>query len=101
MRQRDAIIKWLTPGLGIKRWLLLLFLGITVLAIGFAQVIVAIYGVRTQPPLLEVITLRFLPIWARVLLTFPISLGSWRYSVAFRSEVRQPLQTVRISLLSF
>ncbi len=73
MRQRDAIIKWLTPGLGIKRWLLLLFLGITVLAIGFAQVIVAIYGTQTQPPLVEIITLRILPTWARVAAALAVS----------------------------
>jgi uncharacterized cofD-like protein len=76
MRQRDAIVKWLTPGLGIKRWLLLLFLGITALAIGFAQVIVAIYRTADLPISLHALTLRFLPIWARVVISALFGLGA-------------------------
>jgi uncharacterized cofD-like protein len=76
MRQRDAIIKWLTPGLGIKRWLLLLFLGITLLAIGFAQVIIALYRTTDLPTTLYTLTLRFLPTWARVALSALLGLGA-------------------------
>lgn len=76
MRQRDAIIKWLTPGLGIKRWLVLLFFGITILAVGFAQGIVTIYGMHDLPPLMQFITLRFLPAWARVAVSAIFGLGA-------------------------
>jgi len=62
---RQVILKWLTPGLGIKRWLVLLMLGVTVLAIGLAQVIVTLYP-NDLPDLLYAVTLRFLPMWARV-----------------------------------
>ncbi|MBN1564342.1 MAG: YvcK family protein [Anaerolineae bacterium] len=76
MRQRNAIIKWLTPGLGIKRWLLLLLLGITLLAIGFAQVIVSIYRTTDLPTLLSALTLRFLPMWVRLVLSALLGLGA-------------------------
>lgn len=63
---RPAIIKWLTPGLRIKRWLFLLMFGITILAIGFAQVIVTLYHSTELPLLLHIVTLQFLPVWARL-----------------------------------
>ena len=30
-----TVRRWLTPGMAIKRWLVLLFVGITILALGF------------------------------------------------------------------
>jgi hypothetical protein len=73
---RYTIVKWLTPGLHIKRWLILLLFGITILAIGFAQVIVAVYRSTDLPPALSVVTLRFLPTWARVFMSALIGLGA-------------------------
>lgn len=52
--------KWLYIGLGIKRWLLLLFLGVTALALGFAFVLIDWYRGTSLPPVLYLITLRFL-----------------------------------------
>ncbi|NPA31654.1 MAG: YvcK family protein [Chloroflexi bacterium] len=62
---------WLTPGLGIKRWLLLLFLGVVFLAVGTAIAVLHVY--RTAPetwwlPLLSSASLRFLPRWLRALI---------------------------------
>ncbi len=74
---RHAIIKWLTPGLQIKRWLALLMFGITVLAIGFAQVIVTVYrNSRPTRNLCTSIMLHFLPVWARVLVAAVVGLGA-------------------------
>jgi uncharacterized cofD-like protein len=75
-RSRSAIIKWLTPGLRIKRWLALLMVGITILAIGFAQVIVTVYRERDLPEFLYVLMLRFLPVWARVVVAAVVGLGA-------------------------
>lgn len=57
-------LRWLTPGLGVKRWLLLILLGITLLGVGFAILILDIY--RTAPetwwlPIISAASLRFLP----------------------------------------
>ncbi len=71
-----AIIKWLTPGLRVKRWLALLLLGITILALGFAQIIVALYRTTDLPYAVSLITLRFLPIWARLVVSAILGTGA-------------------------
>jgi uncharacterized cofD-like protein len=57
-------LRWLTPGLGVKRWLLLILFGITLLGVGLAIVILDVY--RTAPqtwwlPIISTASLRFLP----------------------------------------
>lgn len=59
---RDEI-RWLTPGLGVKRWLVLILAGTTLLGIGFAVLVLDVY--RTAPdtwwlPILSFLSLRFL-----------------------------------------
>ncbi len=59
--KREA--RWLVPGIGVKRWLLLIFVGITMLAVGMAFILINIY--RTAPdnwvaPALRVVSLAFL-----------------------------------------
>lgn len=75
-QSRHTILKWLTPGLRIKRWLLLLMVGITVLSLGLAQVIIAVYRESDLPLVLHYATLRFLPVWARVVVAAGIGLGA-------------------------
>jgi uncharacterized cofD-like protein len=58
--------KWLTPGIGIKRWLLLLTGGIAVLSLGFSFVLREFYPL---PRAFYYLTLQFVPrIWRGVLL---------------------------------
>ena len=52
---RLTIPRWLYPGMRLKRWLLLVFLGITVLALGAAVLLVVIY--RSLPPDSFILTL--------------------------------------------
>lgn len=75
-RTQQVIVKWLTPGLRVKRWLVVLFVGITVLALGLAQVIVTLYRAGDLPDLLYMATLRFLPTWARVFVSVAVGLGA-------------------------
>jgi len=72
---RNAVIKWLTPGLRIKRWLVLLFAGITILAVGVAQLIVTLYRANDFPASLYSLMLH-LPVWARVLLLTGTGIGA-------------------------
>lgn len=56
-------LRWLTPGLGVKRWLAVMLIGITLVGLGFAILLLDIY--RTAPdtwwlPLLSTLSLRFL-----------------------------------------
>ncbi len=59
-------LKWLIPGIGVKRWLLLLMAGVTLISLGLALLLVDIYRETRLPPLVYLFTLRFLPWWARV-----------------------------------
>ncbi len=57
-------LRWLAPGLGVKRWLLLVLLGTTLLGVGLAILILNVY--RTVPetwwlPVISTASLRFLP----------------------------------------
>lgn len=57
------VLRWLVPGLGVKRWLGLILFGTTLLGVGFAILVLDVY--RTAPdtwwlPLLSYASLRFL-----------------------------------------
>ena len=57
-------LRWLVPGLGVKRWLVFVLLGITLLGVGLAILILDVY--RTAPdtwwlPIISTASLRFLP----------------------------------------
>jgi len=60
-------LRWLTPGLEIKRWLLLLMLAELVLVLGFAYFLKAFYETATLPGEFYWITLQFWPHWARAM----------------------------------
>jgi len=56
-------LRWLSPGIGVKRWLLLILAGTTLVGLGFAVLILDVY--RTAPdnwllPILSFLSLRFL-----------------------------------------
>ena len=68
-RQFRLELRWLTPGLGVKRWIALVLAGTTLIGLGFALVLVDFY--RSAPqiwvPLLSVLSLRGFPSILRVL----------------------------------
>ena len=75
---------WLTPGLGVKRWLALVLAGITLLGVGLAYYLLDFY--RTAPetwwlPALSVAALRFLPRPLRVLIFGGIGVGIVAYGL--------------------
>lgn len=59
---------WLTPGLGFKRWLGLLLLGLLLLALGITYLLTHVYRQQPFPPAAYYLTLQFIPRWARGLL---------------------------------
>lgn len=61
-------LRWLTPGLQIKRWLLLLMVSELVLVLGVAYTLKEIYQTATLPHSFYFITLQFLPYWARAII---------------------------------
>jgi len=79
------IFRWLTPGLGIKRWGLLLILGTALIGVGFAVIILDVY--RNTPdswylPIISFLSLRFFsrPVRALIFAVLGLSLigiGVW------------------------
>lgn len=72
------LLRWLVPGLGVKRWLIMIILGTTFLGVGLAMLLLDIY--RTAPetwwlPILSAASLRFLPRMLRVAIFGSIGLG--------------------------
>jgi len=61
-------LRWLTPGLQIKRWLLLLMVSELVLVLGVAYALKEIYQTAHLPSSFFYITLQFLPYWARAII---------------------------------
>jgi uncharacterized cofD-like protein len=70
--------RWLRPGLGIKRWILAILLGTTIIALGLALFVIDLY--RRAPetwwlPLVSFASLRYLPRLVRVLVFEALGLG--------------------------
>ena len=74
---RTSAWKWLVPGMGIKRWLVLLFLGVTFLALGVAYLLVNVYRELGLPPVFYYITLQFIPRLARAALFGVLGIGAF------------------------
>jgi uncharacterized cofD-like protein len=75
----ETLRRWLLPGIGVKRWLLLTFVGLLILALGVAHVIRQ--ATRDLDPggiagtLIDAITLQFLPYPVRGLLVILLGLA--------------------------
>ncbi len=99
--------RWLQPGIGVKRWLLVVFAGLVLLALGTAHVIRQVTqdvqpGGMTQA-LIDVATLQFLPFPLRGLVVALVGatlvvVGAWRLVRALteplRSDEAAPLADV-------
>jgi len=68
-------LRWLTPGLQIKRWLLLLMLSELVLVLGVGYALKEIYRTLTLPREFYYITLQFWPYWARAMIFGIVGVG--------------------------
>ena len=81
----DQFVRWLVPGLGVKRWMLIILAGITMLAVGTGIFLLELYRTDTRNPviltLLSYLSLRFLPRLARVLIFGAIGAGLVGYGI--------------------
>ena len=66
------VLRWFRPGLGVKRWLLFVMLGITLLGLGLAVILIELYRTDSTNPILltilEYTSLRFLPRMLRAII---------------------------------
>jgi len=74
-RLRSAL-RWLIPGMHVKRWLLLLLAGITIMGLGVAYVLREVYVRWTFPPIFYYLTLQFIGREWRGLLFGALGLGA-------------------------
>ena len=92
------MLRWLAPGLGVKRWFFLLLLGVTLLGVGLAYFLLDFYRTSITDdllPVLDVATLRFLPRLMRVVIfgglgVSMISLGIWGLNRALLNPFVRP-----------
>ena len=94
--------RWLKPGLGVKRWLLLIFLGLLLLALAGAHVIRQVTkdlepGGAAQAAV-DLVTLQFLPFALRGLIvggvgTALVVIGAWRLAKALTGPLRLDEET--------
>ena len=68
-------LRWLTPGLQIKRWLLLLMASELVLVLGVAYALKEVYQTIRLPGIFFYITLQFWPYWARATIFVIVGVG--------------------------
>ncbi len=78
--------KWLYLGLGVKRWLALLMLGVTLLGLGFAYVLVSIYRETPLPNVFYYLTLQFLDRAVRGILFGALGIGLVAVSIIKLSQ---------------
>lgn len=74
-----SLKKWLTPGMQVKRWLLMLLAGVTLLALGIAYLLIDLYQTASLPSTLQpaaaALTLQTLPQLARAFLFAAVGLS--------------------------
>ena len=94
--------RWLKPGMGVKRWLLVMFAGLLLLALGGAQFIRQV--TRDLEPgglaqaVVDLFTLQFLPFPMRGLIiggagVLLVGLGAWRAARALTQPLRASEET--------
>ncbi len=74
--REHSFLKWLYPGMHIKRWLVLLIFGICLMGLGIAYILREAYLSYTLPGIFYYITLQFIPRWMRGMLFISLSLGT-------------------------
>ncbi|MEZ4504035.1 MAG: YvcK family protein [Dehalococcoidia bacterium] len=89
---RSDVLKWLYVGLHIKRWLLLLLVGVVLMGLGFAYLLREVYATYVFPEWVGTATLQFLPRWVRGLLFISVASASaviavWRLNRSIVSAV--------------
>jgi uncharacterized cofD-like protein len=70
-----SILKWLYPGMRVKRWLALMTFGLALLGVGFAYLLVHSYRVQPFPEYMGLLTLQFLDRPIRGLLFISAGMG--------------------------
>jgi uncharacterized cofD-like protein len=101
--------RWFTPGIGIKRWLLVVLAGCTLVALGISVLVIDFYRETTVNWLRDiflVISLSWLPRWTRSLIFGSVGLaillfGIWELNRSILKPFMKPGQPVLDTLATF
>ena len=93
--RNHSLLTWLYPGMHIKRWLLLLVVGMTFLSLGAAYLFREAYLVYDFPGVAHYLTLQFIPRWSRGVIFVSLALGSvgiafWKLNASLLYAVVRP-----------
>jgi uncharacterized cofD-like protein len=77
-----SLMRWLKPGLGVKRWFVLLGGGTVLVGLGIAYVLIDLYRTVPTPPVVYSLTLQFLPRLARAALLGSLGLAVMGIAIA-------------------
>ncbi len=82
----------LRPGVGLKRWVLFIFLGVTIAGLGFAFFVRELYISNQLPGIVYLLALRWLPDWVRGSLLLATGLGLaifgvWKFNTVVMREL--------------
>ncbi len=80
------MLKLLLPGLHLKRWLVMLLVGMVVISLGIGYTLSVLYRSVTAPDWVSTATLQFMPVWLRALLF--LALGALVCGLALRGLYR-------------
>jgi len=81
-RSLRARLRWLVPGIGVKRWLLLLLAGATLLGLGIGYVLLDVYRSVDMPAAVGLLTLQFAPRLVRAAVLGLAGLGLMAWALA-------------------
>ena len=89
---RTTLAKWLYVGLHIKRWLLLILIGVVLMGLGIGYLLREVYFTFTFPAWVGDATLQFLPRWVRGLIFISAAsaatvIGAWKLNHSIVSAV--------------
>ena len=104
-----SVSLWLTPGIGIKRWVLVVLAGTTFIALGFAVVILDLYretDINWLRLIFNYISLSTLPRWLRAVIfggagLAILSFGLWELNRSILKPFLKPGQPVIDTLTDF
>ncbi len=93
--RNHSLVTWLYPGMHIKRWLLLLVVGMTLLSLGVAYLLREAYLTYDFPGIAHELTLQFIPRWARGTIFVTLALSSvclafWKLNASLLYAVMRP-----------
>lgn len=89
------LVKWFHLGMHIKRWLLLVLLGVAIMGLGFGYILREVYVSYTFPDWVYYITLQWLPRFARAALFISLAsgiilFGVWKLNTSLLAAFIKP-----------